>query len=105
MSKTFDHVGITTSLPQPEERFVEKTRVWVTDPLKHPFRVEWLRYEPDSTVPDELKNNPHVAYKVDSIDKESRGLVTMIEPFASVANHRVGFFKTGDGLIVELMEY
>lgn len=105
MARTFDHVGIPTAVPQAEERFVTKTRVWVTDPQKHPFRVEWLRYESDSSVSDEMKNSPHVAYKVDSIEAESKGLTTLIEPFSSVANHRVGFFRTADGVIVELMEY
>ena len=103
--KEFDHVGMTTTEKQPGERFVEKTRVWVTDPHLHPFRVEWLRYEPDSTVCEFMQTQSHVAYHVDSIEKESQGLEVLIEPFASVAGHVVGFFKTSDDVIVELMEY
>lgn len=103
--KEFDHVGMTTTEKQPGERFVEKTRVWVTDPHLHPFRVEWLRYEPDSTVCEFMQTHSHVAYHVDSIEKESQGLEVLIAPFASVAGHVVGFFKTSDDVIVELMEY
>ena len=103
--KEFDHVGMTTTEKQPGERFVEKTRVWVTDPHLPPFRVEWLRYEPDSTVCEFMQTHPHVAYHVDSIEKESQGLEVLIAPFASVAGHVVGFFKTSDDVIVELMEY
>ncbi len=103
--KEFDHIGLRTLKVQPGERFVQKTRVWVTDPLLHPFRVEWLRYEPDSGVSDELKNNAHLAFRVDSIEEEARGLTELIPPFHSVANHRVGFYRTPDGAIVELMEY
>ena len=103
--KEFDHVGMTTTEKQPGERFVEKTRVWVTDPHLHPFRVEWLRYEPDSTVCEFMQTHPPVAYHVDAIEKESQGLEVLIEPFASVAGHVVGFFKTSDDVIVELMEY
>ena len=103
--KEFDHVGMTTTEKQPGERFVEKTRVWVTDPHLHPFRVEWLRYEADSPVCAYMKEHSHVAYHVDSIEAESAGLEVLIAPFASVAGHVVGFFKTGDGVIVELMEY
>lgn len=105
MARIFDHIGITTTSPQENERFVAKTRVWVTDPHMHPFRVEWLRYEDDSPAPQELKQKPHIAYKVDSISNESKGLDVIIEPFTSVANHCVGFFRTPDGVIVELMEY
>jgi catechol 2,3-dioxygenase-like lactoylglutathione lyase family enzyme len=103
--RELDHIGLRTSQPQEGERFVQKTRVWVTDPQLHPFRVEWLRYEPDSPVSDELKDNPHLAWHVDSIEEESRGLTELIAPFHSVANHRVGFYRTPDGAIVELMEY
>ncbi len=103
--RVFDHIGMTTTVQQPEERFVAKTRVWVTDHQKHPFRIEWLRYEPDSPVPDLLRNACHVAWRVDDISKESEGLTVILPPFASVAGHVVGFYQTQDGAIVELMEY
>lgn len=103
--RTFDHVGLATEIPQPDERLVERTHVWVTDPQQHPFRVEWLRYLPESAVPDRLRQSPHVAFRVDSIERESEGLAVLLPPFASVAGHRVGFFETPDGAVVELMEY
>ncbi len=46
----FDHVGIPTSERKSGETYVAATRVWVTDAHRHPFQVEWLRYEPDSPV-------------------------------------------------------
>lgn len=103
--KRFDHVGLRTETPQPGERFVAKTRVWVTDPALHPFRVEWLRYTPESRVPDVLRDRPHIAYRVDAIQAEAQGLRELIAPFASVAGHVVGFYETPDGAVVELMEY
>lgn len=103
--KAFDHIGLTTTEQQPNERYVQKTKVWVTDPSTHPFRVEWLRYEADSPVSQFMQTHPHVAYHVDSIAEESKGLEVLIEPFASVAGHVVGFFKTNDNVIIELMEY
>ena len=103
--RTFDHVGLATEIPQPDERLVERTHVWVTDPQQHPFRVEWLRYLPESDVPDRLRQSPHVAFRVDSIERESAGLAVLLPPFASVAGHLVGFFETPDGAVVELMAY
>ena len=67
--------------------------------------MEWLRYLPESAVPDKLRQSPHVAFRVDSIERESEGLAVLLPPFASVAGHRVGFFETPDGAVVELMEY
>ncbi len=103
--REFDHIGLPASVRQPNERYVARTKVWVTDPKLHPFRVEWLRYEEDSPVPDLLRNACHVAWHVDDIAAESQGLTVILPPFDSVAGHRVGFFRTQDGVIVELMEY
>ena len=103
--REFDHIGLPAGQSHPEERFVAHTQVWVTDPHRHPFRVEWLRCLPDSTVPEKLRAAPHEAYHVDSIETESAGLKVLLPPFSSVAGHRVGFYETGDGVVVELMEF
>lgn len=103
--REFDHIGLPTAVRQPSERYVARTKVWVTDPKLHPFRVEWLRYEEDSPVPDLLRSACHIAWHVDDILVESAGLKIILPPFDSVAGHRVGFFQTEDGAIVELMEY
>ncbi len=103
--RVFDHMGIPTQVPQPGERLVQATKTWVTDPKLHPFQVEWLRYQEGSPVPPILKNSPHIAFRVDDIAKESAGLEVILPPFPSVAGHVVGFYKTPDGAIVELMVY
>ena len=103
--RTFDHMGVPTTQKQPKERYVQRTHVWVTDPHEHPFAVEFLRYEPDSPSPQVLKEQCHIAFHVDSIAEESKGLTVLQEPFASVAGHVVGFYLTPDGVPVELMEF
>jgi len=100
----FDHVGLIATEKKPGERFVAATKVWVTDIAAHPYRVEWLRFEPDSPVKGPVREQPHVAFRTDSIAAASRGLKVLIEPFdAGIA--RVGFYQTGDGATVEFMEY
>jgi hypothetical protein len=39
----FDHVGITTSIPQPQEDWVEASKIWGTNPRNHPEHIEFLR--------------------------------------------------------------
>ena len=46
----FDHIGVITEEQHDGEVFVDATRVWVTNPRDHPFHVEYLRFEPDTTV-------------------------------------------------------
>lgn len=79
----FDHVGITTSITQPDENWVEQSRVWVTNPKKHPEHIEFLRYEPDSKVPETIKLNPHIAFRVSSLEERIKeaGVDVIIPPF------------------------
>ena len=100
----FDHIGIVTTEKKAGEIFIEPTRVWITDFQKHPYRVEWLRYEPDTPVTGPVREMPHVAYRVESIAEASKGMKVLLEPFdAGIAV--VGFYQTDDGAVVEFMEY
>jgi hypothetical protein len=100
----FDHIGIVTTEKKADEMFVPATRVWVTDFQTHPQHIEWLRFEPDSPVTGKVREMPHVAYRVDSIQEAAKGMKVLLEPFdAGIAV--VGFFETPDGGVVEFMEY
>ncbi len=100
----FDHIGIVTTEKHDDEIYVAATKVWVTDFRVHPYRIEWLRFEPDSPVTGLVRHLPHVAYRVDDIHEAARGLKVLLEPFdAGVAV--VGFYETADGGVIELMEY
>jgi hypothetical protein len=101
----FSHVGLITDQPQPNETFVPATKVWITDFLTHPYHIEWLRFEPDSPVTGPCRTQPHVAYRVASIEQAAAGLQTLIEPFTPLPNLRVGFYLSKDGAVLEFMEY
>lgn len=101
----FDHIGLITSEKKGEESWVEATKVWVTDYSKHPYRVEWLRFEEDSPVTGPVRERPHIAYKVNDLEKASEGLKVLLEPFEAVGGVKVGFYEYEDGSVVELMQY
>jgi hypothetical protein len=100
----FDHVGITTTVKQPGENWVEQSRVWVTSPRDHPEHIEFLRYEPDSPVPEIIKANPHIAYRVVSLDSHIEGQEIIIPPFVVADFLKVVFIRR-HGLIFEYMQY
>jgi hypothetical protein len=103
----FDHVGIPTTQPKPDETFVPATRVWITQAYQHPFRVEWLRFEPDTPVTGPLREMPHIGYRMDSvaqIHELSRGMKVLLEPF-DAGFAVAGFFQTADGACIELVWY
>lgn len=103
----FDHIGIPTTDTKPDMTFVPATRVWITDAHQHPFRVEWLRFEPDSPVTGPLHDMPHVGFRVESVERItelSKGLHVLLEPF-DVGFAVAAFYQTPDGAIVELIWY
>ena len=101
--RKFDHVGLPTNEKQPNEMYVAQTKVWVTDPLAHPYRVEYLRYEPDSPVTGPVRDLPHIAFQVDNLDAYMEGEEIVLGPFHPTETMRVVFiFK--DGAVFEYME-
>jgi glyoxylase I family protein len=103
----FDHVGIPTTEKKPGMTFVPATRVWITEAHHHPYRVEWLRYEPDSPVTGPLHDQPHVGFrvqKVEQIAELSKGMKVLLEPF-DAGFAVAGFYQTADGANIELVWY
>jgi hypothetical protein len=100
----FEHIGIVTNERKPGESFVEATRVWRTNYLEHPFRVEWLRFEPDSPVTGPVREMAHVAFRVKDLAAAAQGMNVLLEPF-DVGPRIVGFYQNDDGAVVELVQY
>lgn len=100
----FNHIGITDQGVRDGAVFVPETKVWVTDSDTHPFRIEWLRYEDDSDVPEIIRRTPHVGFEVESIVEAARGLTPLLGPLVIDDTTTVAFFETADAGVVELME-
>jgi catechol 2,3-dioxygenase-like lactoylglutathione lyase family enzyme len=102
--RQFHHIGLPTDERHEGEYFVADTRVWVTDPRKHPYRVEYLRFEADSPVTGPVRELPHVAYRVDDVEAALRGEQVLIEPFRPSPNCVVAFVVK-DGAVIEFMQF
>jgi hypothetical protein len=101
----FDHVGLVTEQQKPGESWVEATRVWVTSPRDHPYNVEWLRFEPDTPVTGPLRTEPHVAFRVDDVERAVEGHTVLAEPFDVGDGFVTVAFVEVDGAVVEFMQY
>ena len=99
-----DHVGITAYEPMPDENWIEQSKCWVTNPRNHPESIEFLRYHPDSKVPDRIKNNPHVAFRVEEIAPHIEGQEILIPPFV-VAGFVEAVFIWKHNTVFEYMRY
>ncbi len=102
--RRFHHVGVITDEIQPGEIFVSETRVHVTNPAAHPYRVEYLRFEADSPVIGPVREQPHMAFAVDDLDAEITGQTVLLGPFRAMEGLRVAFILR-DGAVFEFMEF
>ena len=102
--RTFHHIGLPTDEPQPDETWVPDTKVWVTDPDHHPYRVEHLRYAPDSPVTGPVRDQPHMAFETDDLKAEIEGERVILGPFQPADGVTVVFI-TRDGAVFEFMQF
>ena len=63
------------------ENWIEQSRCWVANPRNHPEHIEFLRYAEDTTVPEASRNNPHVAFRVETLEPYTEGPEIVIPPF------------------------
>ena len=99
----FDHIGVPAPAKREGMRLLESKRLWLTSPGDHPYRVEWLWYEPDSPEAELVRAVPHVAYLVDSLEDAMAGGNVIAEPFDVFGEVRVGFIEV-DGAPVEFVQ-
>lgn len=99
----FHHFGVPTQATGSEEVFIEGGKVHVTDPETHPYRVEFLRFEADSPMPEIVRTTSHAAFVVPDMEEALKGQKVVIMPFEAKEGLRVAFIMDGDALI-ELME-
>ena len=100
---SFHHFGVPVNTAQRNETYLDGAKVYVTDPEGHPFRVEYLRFEPGSPMHPDVRNKSHAAFVVDSLDEALQGRNVIVEPFEAGESLRVAFINV-DGAVIELME-
>ena len=68
-----------------------------------PFRIEWMRFDADSPLPDLVQQVPHVAFEVDDLEAALDGREVLIEPNRPSPGVLVAFV-VDNGAPVELMQ-
>jgi hypothetical protein len=102
--RRYHHVGIITDERQPGAIYVAQTKVHVRNPAVHPYRIEYLRFEPDSPVTGPVREQPHMAFAVDDLEAEIAGEQVLLGPFRAMEGLRVAFILH-DGAVFEFMQF
>jgi len=99
----YHHLGIPTSRSRPGERYLPEFGMHVSGYDTSPYRIEWMRFDPDSPLPDLVQQVPHVAFEVDDLETALEGREILIEPNSPSPGVFVAFV-VDDGAPVELMQ-
>jgi hypothetical protein len=76
----------------------------VTSPDTHPYRIEFLRFEPDSPVQGPVRERCHTAYVVEDLDRTILGANILLGPFDPLEGLRVVFVEE-EGAVIEYMQF
>lgn len=99
----FHHVGIPTSERRPGERHLPQFGMHVSGYEESPFRVEWMRFDPDCPLPELVQTIPHLAFEVDDLEKALEGHEVLIAPNSPSPGIRVAFI-VHNGAPIEFLE-
>ena len=101
---TFHHYGVPSDKEYAGADYIEGGKVFVTDALAHPYRIEFLKFDADSPMHELVRTKTHVAFLVDDLDAALAGKNVIVEPFDAKPTLRVAFITDGDAVIEVMQE-
>ncbi len=100
----YHHIGIPTDVPHENEEYLEKFRMYSSGYETSPYGVEWMRFEPDSPLPELVKTVPHVAFEVDDLHAAIDSKDILIEPNSPSDGVTVAFI-VDNGAPIEFLQF
>jgi len=102
--RKINHFGVPTSVKQENENYAEGMKLYLTDFTQSENKIEFLRFEEGSPLPELLQTVPHIAYEVPSLKEAMKGKEVLMEPFEGGENLTCAFIVE-EGIPIELMEF
>lgn len=102
--RKINHIGIPVQKPVSGEVYNEGTQVYLTDFTKSPNKIEFLRFDKDSWMPEKIQTLAHIAYEVDNLDGELENAKVLL-PKTIVNEHLTIAFIEEEGIALELMQF
>jgi len=101
--RTFNHVGFITTEKKEEASYNEGLSVWLTDFSKSPNKIEFLKFEKGSCMPELVQNQSHIAYSVPDLEEALKGCKLIFGPLVCNEHLTIAFIEE-EGISIELME-
>jgi hypothetical protein len=100
----FHHMGVPTQDRKDGERYLAQFKMYVSGFPSSPYGVEWMRFDPDSPLPEIIKTVPHVAFEVDDIDRALEGKELLSAPGSPSDGVRAAMIIE-NGCPIELIQF
>lgn len=100
---SFHHLGIPTTEVQEGERYSPLFDMYTTDGKCELMRVQWHRFGPASSLHPIIQSQPHVAFKVDNLERAIDGMRLLLGPYEPIENYRVAMIDDR-GQPIELIQ-
>ena len=106
MAAEYMHVGIPVLNKKPNMVYNEWGGFWVNESVdEYDYKIEYLKFEEGTRFPEILSKQPHVAYKVDDLEKYIADADSVIcGPMAANDKGDRLAFVWKDGAILELYQ-
>jgi len=102
-TRRYHHIGIPTTERREGERLIKNHATFVSGYETSAYGIEWMRFEPEATVPDLVRTVPHVAFEVDDLSAEIAGKEILIAPNSPSPGVTVAFIVE-NGAPVEFLQ-
>ena len=99
----FDHIGMPTKEPQAGEYYSKKFDMFGADIEGSRLNAQWHRFGPDSCLHPLIQTFPHVAFKVNDIEKATAGENVIMPLHEPIPGFRSVMIEDA-GLPVEFIE-
>jgi hypothetical protein len=100
----YHHLGIPTNRPMPEDDYVAAYKMYASGYEQSPYGIEWMKFDPDCSLPELVRTVPHVAFVVDDLKAAIAGQEILIPPNSPGKGITVAFI-VDNGAPVELLQF
>ncbi len=101
--RELNHIGIITTEQKEGAVLNEGLSVWLTDYSKSPNKIEFLKFEEGSCMPELVQKQTHIAYTVPDLEEALQGCKVIFGPAVCNEHLTIAFIEE-EGISIELME-
>lgn len=101
--RTLNHFGIITDEIREGAVYNDGLKVWLTDFANSPNKIEYLKFEAGSPLPELVQKSAHIAYSVPCLETELIGKNVIFGPVVCSETLSIAFIEE-EGAPLEIME-